>query len=142
MSTPLTEPAVNLTEQDWKHVRELIEELNRDEACQDFLKGLFQWDLVVKSFRKTENRRMIFADPTKEDLRLHAMCLNALMAIGNALVIQAKEFSPEELAKHNVAHEQIEAYVEDLAQRYREWHHGFTTDEVEGLRRKIFSCAS
>jgi hypothetical protein len=131
-----------VTEQDWKHVQELIAELKQDEACEDFLKALFQWDLVVKSFRKTADRRLLFSTPTEVDLQFHAMSINALLALGNALLLQAKQFSPEELAKHRVKHSEIEAYVEDLAQRHREWHHGFTADEVSALRRKIFSHAS
>ena len=129
------------TASDWQGVQDLIQEIQRDEQCKVFAKTLFQWDLAIKIFRKTETRRITLGNPTEQDFKFHALCLGALISSGSALCIWAKTFTSEELGKFNVTYEQIDAYVEELKQSFREWHHGFSSSEVDTLRNKIFGAA-
>ena len=135
-------PEESITPQEWQGVKELIDELEQDAQCELFVKSLFQWDLAVKYFRKVELRRIILGEPKEEDLRFHAMCLNALMAVGNALLLKAKTLKDGYLASINITYSQIDAYVEELSQSYREWHHGFTKKEVGDLKARIFGGAA
>ena len=134
------DPAISREE--WSWVQELIGEVERDARREAFAKGLFQWDLAVKQFRKLEQRRMLLQSPTPEDLRNHAICLHALLAIGHALVLESKKFKPEELERFQVRHDEVEAYVEDLKHSLAEWHHGFGDVEVAEARKLIFGGAA
>lgn len=135
---------LSITQEEWKWVADLIEEVHRDiqqEARRArFAKILFQWDLAVRQFRKIEQRRLLLQKPTEIDLKCHALCLHLLLAIGQALVLDAKRFPGAELEELGVKREEIEAYVEELAQSLREWHHGFTQSEVELARERLFGA--
>jgi len=126
---------------DWQSVQDLIEEVQREEQCAIFAKTLFQWDLAVKMFRKVEMKRFIIGTPNELDFKFHAICLGALVSLGSALSFSARGFAVEELQKFNVTRDQIEAYVEELKQSFREWHHGFTKPEIKSLKNLIFGEA-
>lgn len=127
-----------ITREEWTWVEELIRDVERDHLKEAFAKRLFQWDLAVQQFRKIEQRRLLLQPPTQDDLRYHAICLHALLAIGNALVIQARSFKPEDLATFDVRHAEVEAYVSELNHTLNEWHHGFSKAELEAARNHIF----
>jgi hypothetical protein len=127
-----------ITPQDWASVRDLIKEVQRSELCDVFAKTLFWWDLTVKTFRKVEFSMILLGEPTPEDFQNYFASLAALIAIGHSLIGRSREFSPDELAKFEVTHEQIEAYVEDLQITYREHNHGFTSQELGAASVKIF----
>jgi hypothetical protein len=129
-----------ITREEWAWVQDLIGDVQRDGKREAFAKSLFQWDLAVQQFRKIELRRIILQPPSEADLRYHAWCLHALLAIGHALVIQARGFKPEDLDRFSVKHEEIEAYVTELEQSFREWHHGFTPGEVGHATREILGA--
>ncbi len=120
----------------------MIRDLSREERREEFLKNLFQWDMAVRQFRKTELKRIIIGSPSQHDLDFHALCLHALLAIGRSLLVDSRNFDPAELEKNNIAHDHIESYVEELEQSFREWHHGLTADEVKAAEAKIFGAAS
>ena len=120
----------------------MIGDVQRDTKREAFVKRLFQWDLAIRQFRKVEMRRVILQPPAEPDLRYHALCLHALLAIGHALSIQARQFKPEELDLFGVKHDEINAYVSELEQSFREWHHGFAEAEIEEARRGIFVAAA
>src|SRR3989442_1568111 len=115
--------------EEWTWVEDLIKDVADEHESDLFAQKLFQWDLAVKQFRKLEQKRIILGTPTGIDLQFHALCLHRLLTIGRALVIASKQFNADELVKFQVRHDQIEAYVEELEQSFREWHHGFTEDE-------------
>ena len=137
-----TIPPEQFSQEHWDWVRDLIRDLEREQQCDEFLKRLFQWDMGVKQFRKIEMARMILGDPNESDFHSHAACLHALLAIGHSLILEAEEFDGKELAHESVQHAQISAYVEELEQSFREWHHGFNKTEIEEAQRKIFGAAS
>ena len=116
----------SITREEWVWVEDLIKDVAREEESNLFAQKLFQWDLAVKQFRKIENKRIILGTPKPIDLQFHALCLHALLTIGRALVIESKRFQGEDLTKFQIKHEEVEAYVEELEQSLREWHHGFT----------------
>ncbi len=120
----------------------MIRDLDREESRVEFLKNLFQWDMAVRQFRKTELKRIIIGNPSQHDLDFHALCLHALLAIGRSLLLESRNFDQSELAKNNISHDHIESYIEELEQSFREWHHGLTAEEVKAAETKIFGAAS
>lgn len=124
----------NITREEWAWVEDLIKDVAREEESDLFAQKLFQWDLAVKQFRKIENKRIILAPPKPIDLQFHALCLHGLLTIGHALIIGSKRFKPDELTKFQIKHDEIEAYVEEFEQSFREWHHGFTEHELKRVR--------
>ena len=132
----------NITRDEWAWVEDLIKDVAREEESDLFAQKLFQWDLAVKQFRKIENKRIILGAPKTIDLQFHALCLHGLLTIGRALIIDAKRFNPDDLVKFQIKHEEIEAYVEELEQSLREWHHGFTESELKRVREAVFGAAS
>jgi len=87
-------------------------------------------------------RRIILASPTENDILHHALCLHALLAIGNALLLEGKKFSDEQLAIFKVSFNQITAYVAELEQSFREWHHGISETELAKSRQAIFGATA
>src|SRR5438132_7615831 len=126
-----------ITPQEWEWVHEMIGEIERQEKREDFARWLFQWDFAVKGFRKVAQRRIILGRPTDADWRFHAICLHDLLATGHALILRSRDFDAAELKQFNVSHEDIEAYVAELEQSFREWHHGFTETEVSNAQQAI-----
>ncbi len=131
-----------ITKEEWQWVRELIQDVDQDTRRDQFVRTLFQWDLAVRQFRKVEQKRVISQTPSEEDLRNHALCLHALLALGHALVAESRKFNPDQLEQFAVKHADIQAYVEELEQSYREWHHGFTVGEIAEAQKKIFGATA
>jgi hypothetical protein len=128
----------SITREEWAWVEDLIKDVAREEESDLFAQKLFQWDLAVKQFRKIENKRVILGTPKPIDLQFHALCLHGLLTIGRALLIDSRRFNSDDLVKFQIRHEEIEAYVEELEQSLREWHHGFTSDELAKVREALF----
>lgn len=127
----------SITREEWAWVESLIKDVAREEESDLFAQKLFQWDLAVKQFRKLENKRIILGTPKPLDLQFHALCLHGLLTIGHALVIDSRRFKPDDLVKFQIKHEEIEAYVAELEQSFREWHHGFTENELAEVREAV-----
>ena len=117
----------------------LIREVARQNNGDLLARKLFEWDLAVRQFRKMELKRMIQGTPTTVDLEYHALCLHALLSVGHGLRLEAERSDPEQLARFEIKPEEIAAYVEDLEQSFREWHHGFSEQDLENVRRAVFS---
>lgn len=124
----------------WVHG--MIRDIVREETCEEFLKNLFQWDMAVRQFRKTELKRIIIGNPSQHDLNFHALCVHALLAIGRSLLVESRNFDQSELAKNNISHDHIESYIEELEQSFHEWHDGSTAEKVKAAEAKIFGAAS
>jgi len=131
-----------ITREEWAWVEDLIKEVSREEERDLFAQKLFQWDLAVKQFRKLEQKRVVLGAPTKLDLQFHALCLHGLLTIGRALVIASRQFGVDEMARLRIKHDQIDAYVEELEQDFREWHHGFSEAELARVREAVFGAAA
>jgi len=129
-----------ITREEWAWVEGLVRDVARQEESDVFARRLFQWDLVVRQFRKIEHKRIVLGAPTATDFDFHARCLQGLLGIGHALVLDAQKFEPEALARLGIKGEEIAAYVEELEQSFREWHHGFSEQELEKVRQAAFSA--
>jgi hypothetical protein len=107
-----------------------------------FATGVGSWDLAVRQFRRVEMRRIITGSPTETDRLHHAICLHALLAFGKILILEARRFPDADLAAVGIAHDQIAAYVTELEQSLREWHHGISEAELNDARQRIFGAAA
>jgi len=134
--------AENISPEYWNWVRNLIRDIELQEQCDAFLARFGQWDVGVREFRKIELVRMIRGEPTDVDFRFHAICLHMLLAIGHSLILQSEKFEKGDFAHSNFEHEHIQAYVQELEQSYREWHHGFTDAEIMAAQAKIFGATA
>lgn len=128
----------HISAEQWEFVRNLINDIARAQKRDEFVGSLFQWDLAVRQFRRVELNRVILGDPDKRELDLHAVCAHLLLGIGHALKMLSDDFTDEELAAFAVTRGQIAAYVEELEQSFREWHHGLTPEEVRAAEVRIF----
>jgi len=131
----------NISKEHWTWVRDLINEVEREEKRDEFLKRLFQWDLAVKAFRRAEMALIILGNPDENDFHDHAICLHSLLAIGHSLIMVGAEFKEEEFEHLQVRHANVSAYVEELERSYREWHSGFRAEEIEAAKSKLFGGA-
>ena len=86
---------LQFSSQDWAPVRQLIEEVQEQEKQEQFAATLFQWDLVVRFFRRVEKTHMLDREPTQQDLQYHKAFLNALLSVGQFLAISAEKLSNE-----------------------------------------------
>jgi hypothetical protein len=130
------------TQETWQWMREMIEDVESDQERDAFVRSLFQWDFAVAQFRKVEQKKVILQEPTELDLRFHAMCLNALIARGHALVLASRAFTEDQLAAFKIHREDITSYVEELERSFREWHHGFADAEIRKASESIFGAAA
>ncbi|MCI0535423.1 MAG: hypothetical protein L0Z50_09345 [Verrucomicrobiales bacterium] len=131
-----------IAKEEWQWVRELIQDVDQDTRRDQFVRSFFHWDLAVHQFRKVEQKRVISQTPSETDLRNHALCLHALLTIGHALVFESKKFQAEQLGQFGVKHSDIDAYVDELEQSLREWHHGFSGDDIVEAQQKIFGASA
>src|SRR5436190_13702947 len=99
----------SITPQEWLWVQELIAEVQRQERREAFAQRLGQWDLAVRQFRKVEQRRFVDGSPSEEDLNYHAVCLHALIDVGENLAEEAQRFTDPELAALKVRRVEITA---------------------------------
>ncbi len=131
-------PIDSITPLEWAWVQDLIQEVQRQELGDAFARNLGEWDLAVRQFRKVEYRRIILGSPTEDDFLHHAACLHALLALGNILLMETRKFSDSDLTALGIARQTVAAYVAELEQSFREWHHGISETELNAVREKIF----
>ena len=127
-----------ISAEEWAWVEGLIRDVSREEQANLVARKVFQWDLAVQQFRKVEHERIVLGSPTPTDFGGHARCLEGLLMIGRALVLACRQYPPQELARFGIRHEEVEACVGALEQSFREWHHGFTEERLEQVRKAVF----
>jgi hypothetical protein len=127
---------------EWEAVYDLVAEVEHGQDRAGSAKSLAEWQLAVRQFRKVEFRRMTSGPPGDLELRYHAICLHALLAIGEALALAVRDLDARELAVIGLTHGDLEASLEELRQSFREWHHGFSETELERAREIIFGAAA
>ena len=81
---------------------------------------------------------MVLREPDEMDLRFHATCLHSLLAMGEALASWSRSLDAEALADVQIAHDDLQASVEDLKLGLREWHHSCPPDELRRLQEIVF----
>ena len=133
---------LQFSSQDWAPVRQLIEEVQEQEKQEQFAATLFQWDLVVRFFRRVEKTHMLDREPTQQDLQYHKAFLNALLSVGEFLAISAEKFSNEDLKPFRIGKEDLLAYLRELEHSYSEWHGELSDARRQDLSQKIFGGAS
>jgi hypothetical protein len=132
------DPHISTSTQDWAPVKDLIEEIQQQEL---FAAAFFQWDLVVRYFRRIEKAHFLDQAPISDDLRYHKAALLALLSVGQYLVIASARFSDEDLVAFAISKENMLAYIRELEHSYIEWH-GELSDETRAeLNRRIFGAA-
>ncbi|SRR6266852_3407050 len=129
-----------ITAEEWAWVEGLIRDVSREEQTDMLARKVFQWDLAVRQFRKVEHERIVLGSPTSTDFEGHARCLEGLLMIGRALVLACGQYTPEELGRFGIKHEEPEACVEALEQSFREWHHSFSEEHLEEVRKALFGA--
>lgn len=138
----MIETEQQITENVWAAVRDLIDEVERDQSQEQLASSVAEWRLAVRQFRKVELKRLVLGEPTASDYSCHSICLHSLLAMGETLELWSRSFEPGSLALLRLSHDAIEAGVEDLKQSLREWQHGFTPQEVSSVREAVFGAAS
>jgi hypothetical protein len=127
-----------ISTQDWAPVKDLIEEIQQQEL---FAAAFFQWDLVVRYFRRIEKAHFLDQEPVSDDLRYHKAALLALLGVGQYLMLASDRFSNEDLIPLAISKENMLAYIRELEHSYIEWH-GELSDETRAeLNRRIFGAA-
>ena len=141
MATANDTPAQqSITGEEWAWVGGLIREVSREEQTDLLARKVFQWDLAVRQFRKLEHERIVLGTPTPADFEGHARCLEGLLMIGRALVLGCRQYAPEELGRFGIKHQEPEACVAALEQSFREWHHSFSEEQLERVRKALFGA--
>ena len=92
----------------------------------------------MRQFRRVEHERIVLGSATPADFEGHARCLEGLLMIGRALVLACRQYAPEELGRFGIRHEEPEACVAALEQSFREWHHSFTEEHLQEVRKALF----
>lgn len=142
MSMPADQQSLDfqISREDWAPIQALLEEVQEQERQEHFVAALYQWDLIVRLFRRIERERLIDRPPTKTDLRYHKFLLHTLLGIGNFLEIQAARTPSDELKKNfGIRREDLAAYLRELEDTYNEWHGEIEPRRLEDLKAAIFS---
>lgn len=128
----------------WRWVEGLIADIEADNAAQCFHAALaaVRWHVAIQEFNKLEVERMALAEPTLNDLRGHKYCLDKLIAAGEIIANAIEEAGDAGLQGYNMTLADFTAYIDDLRQRHREWHHEFTGAEVLAAQTKIFGATA
>ena len=129
-----------ISSQEWTAVRDLLRDLKAEEDREHLALLYGQWRLSVRAFRRVEARRMTAMQPTETDLLFHKACVTDLMSFGTLLQLFAKEHAGEELARHGVLREVIEAVLRDLHNTFDEWHAQIPQDRIDRLSAAIFDA--
>jgi hypothetical protein len=124
--------------QDWAPVKDLIEEIQQQEL---FAAAFFQWDLVVRYFRRIEKAHFLDQEPVPDDLRYHKAALLALLGVGQYLMLASDRFSDEDLVSFGITKENMLAYIRELEHTYIEWHGELNDETRADLNQRIFGGA-
>jgi hypothetical protein len=127
---------------DWNAVTEFIKEVAQAQNRDHFKRSLVEWQLAVRRFHSVEFRQMVLREPDENDLRFHAICLQSLLAMGEALASWSRGLDAAALADVQIGHDDLQASIEDLKLGLREWHHSCPPEELKRLQDIIFGGAA
>jgi hypothetical protein len=121
-------------EAEWSPVKHLI--LGEDPQLRVYAEAAV-WLKKVELFRKGEDERMFYQDPTPEDLAVHKALLLRLVADGEHLLSLIGQIGlPENL--QGITPESLRATVELLRADYRGWHEPMPAEHRMQLLREVF----
>lgn len=132
----------DLGNEHWEFVRELLNDLEREEEDRERLAYFFgQWRLSIKAFRRVEEQQMVLREPSEQDLLLHKACVTALISHGSLLLALAKNHDAEAMAGHGADIEVISAIMRDLHNTFDEWHGQANEQKLNKLSSLIFDAS-
>ena len=126
-----------ISTQDWAPVKDLIEEIQQQEL---FAAAFFQWDLVVRYFRRIEKAHFLDQEPISDDLRYHKAALLALLGVGQYLMLASDRFADEDLAPFAINKEDMLAYLRELEHTFTEWHGELSEKRCPEITGRIFGA--
>lgn len=108
----------------WQTVGLMIDQNQRDFLARrgSLVEDLVAWFKAIELFRETRDERMIFRDPTPQDLRQHKTWVASLIAEGERLFTEATERGGLPAGAVKFQLEDVEATLELLYLWQREWH--------------------
>jgi hypothetical protein len=86
------------------------------------------------------DRGIVAGQPTAEDLQYQSSCLHVLLALGQALQVEARKWPEDKLVLLGFRHAELDAYFAELEQSARELNHGFSGEELAAARERIFGA--
>src|SRR6266550_3292817 len=122
---------------DWEFVKSLLQDLEAEEHREELASLFGQWRLSIKAFRRVEERRMTRDIPNPTDLMFHKAGVCDLMSFGTMLRIAMTGHQPDDMAKHGVCKEVLDALLKDLQNTFDEWHGQVPAERVKELTEKI-----
>lgn len=129
-----------ITAHEWAWVRALIQDVMREREREDFVTAYAEWNLAIRQFRKIEDERIIFSEPTPEDWQEYDACLDGLLQQGRKLVAQSRSLSDQELTAVNVRRENVEAGLWMIEREWRIRHEPVPEAELAEARRRVFGA--
>jgi hypothetical protein len=140
MTATLQSQSSDLSHVDWAFVKNLLHDLQAEENREEIASLFGQWRLSIKAFRRVEERRMIRSSPEPLDILCHKVCVTNLMSFGAMLQVAATDHGDDELAKHGLRRDVIEALVQDLHNTLDEWHGQVSSSRIAELEKQIFNA--
>jgi hypothetical protein len=120
-------------EAQWVQAKHLI--LGEDPQLRVFAE-ISVWYQKIALFRKREEERMVFREPTPEDLAVHKTLLQRLIADGQHLLSLVRQVGLPENTD-GITPESAAATLELLQADYRGWHEPVSVEE----RKRILNAA-
>ena len=121
-------------EADWSSVQNLI--LGEDPKPRLYAKAAV-WNHKIDVFRRCEDECMISHEPAPEDLAIHKILLQRLIADGDHLLSLIQQIGlPEDPAV--ISSESVAAILELLRADYRGWHEPMLAEKREQILREVF----
>ena len=125
---------MTIVEAQWTPLKHLI--LGEDPQLRVYAE-ISVWYKKIELFRKEEDARMFFQEPTPEDLAVHKSLLQRLIADGEHLFSLIGQIGlPENV--EGIKPEDVAATVETLRDTYRGWHEPIAANQREHELREIF----
>jgi hypothetical protein len=123
---------------EWEFVNSLLQDLQAEQNREELASLFGQWKLLIKAFRRVEERRMIRQSPNPFDWKFHKAGLCVLISFGTMLQIAAAQHKSEDLEKHGFHKDLLDALIRDLHNTFDEWHGQVPEDRIKELSEDIF----
>src|SRR5260370_75897 len=114
VTTPPSDPQVEPDE--WVAAYQLIVESKwTKQTPEPFVIAIFKWDAAIRLFRAVETQRLIAAEPTLEDLKMHEALLHSLISTGLILELSTSDHELDSLViAHDISRQNLIASIQEL----------------------------
>lgn len=123
---------------EWEFVNSLLQDLQAEQNREELASLFGQWKLLIKAFRRVEERRMIRQSPNALDFKFHKAFLCDLISLGTMFQIAATQHKSEDLEKHGFHRDLLDALLRDLHNTFDEWHGQVPEERIKELSKDIF----